>query len=160
MDVGKAIKFGDNIDTDQIISGEFLCLPTIKDMVKYTFRNCENFIENFHEGDFIVGGNNFGSGSAREQAVSVLKEIGVKAVIAKDFARIFYRNALNLGVLVLECNDADKISNLDVLQIDINSGTIINLTQKVTYKINPIPEFIKEIIHAGGVVNYLKNKSK
>jgi 3-isopropylmalate/(R)-2-methylmalate dehydratase small subunit len=159
MITGKAIKFGDNIDTDQIIGAEHLTLPTIEDMVKFTFKNHKNFADNYQQGDVIIGGHNFGCGSSREQAPAVLKEAGVGAIIAKSFARIFFRNAINLGLMVLECKDTDKISNLDQLQIDPVTGKIQNLTKKQSYQTTALPPYIKAVLDVGGIVNYMRAKA-
>lgn len=152
---GKAIKFGDNIDTDQIIGGQYLSIGTIKDMSKHTFENYDNFRRNFKKGDMIVAGENFGCGSSREQAPAVLKEVGVSAIIAKSFARIFYRNAINLGIMLIECKETDDIDNLDYLEIDTENGLIFNRTKNRSYKIKPLPDFIKKILDAGGLIKYL-----
>jgi len=155
---GKAIKFGDNIDTDQIIGAEHLTLPTIDDMVKYTFINHKNFTDDFQQGDIIVGGHNFGCGSSREQAAAVLKKAGVGAIIAKSFARIFFRNAINLGLMVLECKEADRISKLDHLQLDPMTGKIKNMTKHQDYQTTALPPYIKAILDAGGIVNYMRDR--
>src|SRR3989338_996716 len=126
---GKAIKFNDNVDTDQIIGAQYLILATVDDMVKHAFENYKHFREDYSKGDIIIGGHNFGCGSSREQAHAVLKQSGVGAIIAKDFARIFYRNAINLGIVVLECSRTDNISHLDKLEIDFSAGRIRNLTK-------------------------------
>lgn len=157
---GKAIKFGDNIDTDQIIGSQYLSIGTIKEMSNYTFENYENFKDNFMGGDIIVGGENFGCGSSREQAPAVLKEKGVSAIIAKSFARIFYRNSINLGILLIENKNTDEIDELDSIHIDINEGVIRNKTKNKIYTIKPLPEFVLNILNSGGLVNYMKNKQK
>ena len=156
MITGKAIKFGDNIDTDQIIGAEHLTLPTIEDMVKFTFKNHKNFTDNYQQGDIIVAGHNFGCGSSREQAPAVLKKAGVSAIIAKSFARIFFRNAINLGLMVLECQETDGISNLEHLQIDTMTNKIQNLTKKQSYETIPLPPYIKAVLDAGGVINHMR----
>lgn len=148
----KVIKFGDNVDTDQIIPARHLSLLSIKNMAKYTFEFDKNFQEHFEKGYIIVARNNFGCGSSREQAPTVLKYRGVSAIIAKDFARIFYRNCINLGIPVIECEKVDEIDNLDEIEIDINNGIIKNISQKEEYKIKPFPKYIQDILEAGGII--------
>lgn len=155
---GKVIKFGDNIDTDQVIAGEYLSLPTIEAMKPYVFKNHKNFIDNYKEGDILVASSNFGCGSSREQAPASLKNLKVGAIIAKDYARIFYRNAINLGLPVIECADVDKIKEFDQLEILLAEGKIINKTQKTEYRIETIPEFMLSILNSGGIVEYKKRK--
>jgi len=159
MITGKAIKFGDNVDTDQIIGAEYLTLPTIEDMVKFTFKNHKNFTDNYQQGDIIVGGHNFGCGSSREQAAAVLKKTGVGAIIAKSFARIFFRNAINLGLMVLECKETDRISNLDQFQLYPQSGKIQNLTKNQSYETIALPPYVKSILDAGGIINYMRTQT-
>lgn len=151
---GKAIKFGDNVDTDQIIPAQHLNLLNINDVAEYTFEYDDNFLSNFVSGDICVGSSNFGCGSSREQAPAVLKIKGVKAVVAKNFARIFYRNSINLGILLIECDETDDINNLDKLSIDIKNGVIVNITKDKQYKIKPFADFVQKVLDAGGIVNY------
>ena len=158
--MNKVIKFGDNIDTDQIVASQHLSLPSIEAMKEYTFEHHANFTENFKEGDFVVADENFGCGSSREQAPAVLKELGVSAVIAKSFARIFFRNAINLGILVIECPQADRIDNLDEISVDLDNGKITNKTKNEDYEIVPITGFLKEVLDAGGIVPYKKARLK
>lgn len=150
----RIIKFGNNIDTDQIIPAQYLQLETIKDMAPYTFLHDKNFKENFKEGFILVGDENFGCGSSREQAPAVLRECGVTAIIAKSFARIFYRNAINLGIPLIQCSSTHEFSNLDEICIDLDQGTIINLSTNQTYSFEPFPLFILDILKAGGIVAY------
>ncbi|WP_394886118.1 LeuD/DmdB family oxidoreductase small subunit [Clostridium butyricum] len=157
---GKAICFEDNIDTDQIIGGAYLSLPTIKDMIPYAFKNYTNFKTNYIKGDILVGRSNFGCGSSREQAPAVLKEMNVGAIIAIDFARIFYRNAINLGILVIECKEADKINEMDEIEVDLEEGLIFDKTLGQELKIEPIPEFMLNILKGGGIINLKKNDKK
>lgn len=154
--MSKVIKFGDNIDTDQIVASQHLSLPNIEAMKKYTFEHHANFTDNFKEGDFVVADENFGCGSSREQAPAVLKELGVGAVIAKSFARIFFRNSINLGILLIECPEADRIENLDEISLDLDNGKIINKTKNEEYAIVPMTGFLKEVLDAGGIVPYKK----
>lgn len=154
----KAVKFGDNVDTDQIIPAKHLCLIDIKDMAEYTFQFDDNFQQHFEEGCIIVASSNFGCGSSREQAPAVLKYRGVSAIIAKDFARIFFRNCINNGIPVIECQHTDRIDNLDEIEIDIDKGSIKNLSKKEAYTIKPFPKYIQDVLAAGGIVQYNKNK--
>ncbi|MBS7526083.1 3-isopropylmalate dehydratase small subunit [Fusibacter paucivorans] len=154
----KAIKFGDNIDTDQIIGSQHLSLPNIEEMSVYTFEHHPRFAADFVKGDAVVGEENFGCGSSREQAPAVLKALGVSAVIAKSFARIFFRNAINLGLPLIECPEADRITHLDVLVIDQAQGKIINQTKGESYAIVPMTGFLKEVLEAGGIAPYKKMK--
>ena len=155
---GKAIVLGNNVDTDQIISGRYLSMATYKEMLPYCFMNSKNFCENYSEGDIIVAGENFGCGSSREQAPALLKEKGVGAIIAKSFARIFYRNAINLGIPLIECKDVDNIDNLDGLQIDLSNGVVSDNTKNQDFSIKMIPPFMLEILDAGGIVNKIKRE--
>ena len=154
--MSKVIKFGDNIDTDQIVASQHLSLPNIEAMKQYTFEHHANFTENFKNGDFVVAEENFGCGSSREQAPAVMKALGVEAVIAKSFARIFFRNAINLGILVIECPETDKIGNLDEISLDLDNGKIINKTKNEEYSIVPLTGFLKDVLDAGGIVPYKK----
>jgi len=153
---GKVIKFGKNVDTDQIIGAHHLTLPTIPAMAGYAFENHDNFINNFDRGDIIVGKENFGCGSSREQAPAVLKHRGVAAVVATGFARIFYRNAINMGLRLIVCPDAGEIKELDILRIE--KDHLVNLTTKQQYRIDPLPPFISQILDHGGIVAYLQGK--
>jgi len=153
---GKVIKFGKNIDTDQIIGAHHLTLPTIQAMSQHTFEHHDNFINNFTSGDIIVAEDNFGCGSSREQAPAVLKNRGVAAIIAPGFARIFYRNAINLGLPLIVCADADEIMEQDVLRLEKDQLT--NLTTGKGYRIDPMPPFIGKILDCGGIIAYRQSK--
>ena len=153
---GKTIKFGDNVDTDQIIPAQYLSQSTIQQMAAHTFEFYENFTKDFIPGDIICGNDNFGCGSSREQAPAVLKERGVSAVIARSFARIFYRNAINLGLFPVECERADEIRHGDVLEIDTKKGIIKNITSDSSLEITPLPPFMQEILNCGGIVKSKK----
>lgn len=156
MSQGKAIVFQDNIDTDQIIGAQYLTLPTITHMVEHTFEHHSCFTEDYSRGDFIVAADNFGCGSSREQAAAVLKELGVGGIIAKSFARIFFRNAINLGIPLFECSRADSINHLDLLEVS-DTG-IRNLVSGETYTITPLPPFMKTFIKSGGMIPYLQQQ--
>ena len=153
---GRVWKFGDNIDTDAIIPGKYLVLTEAQDLAKHAFENVRpNFATHVVKGDIIVAGENFGCGSSREHAPLALKET-VSAVIARSFARIFFRNAINIGLPVVEC-DTTEMEEGDLLRIDLEAGSIFNETKKQEYPITPFPSFIRNIIEAGGLVHYVKN---
>jgi 3-isopropylmalate dehydratase small subunit len=154
---GKAIKFGNNIDTDQIIGAHHLTLPTIHDMARHTFEHHANFMTHFEKGDILVGEDNFGCGSSREQAPAVLKERGVAAIVARGYARIFFRNAINLGLRLIVCPEAADIVELDVLSIE--SDRLCNVTTGKVYGIEPLPLSIVAILKSGGIISSLQNKT-
>ena len=155
-----ALVFADNVDTDQIIGAEHLTLASIEQMVPYAVAHDANYTANFRPGSILVAGHNFGCGSSREQAPAVLKAAGVAAVVAKSFARIFYRNAINLGLPPLTSEAVDAIVNLDRLRIDMAAGVIENLTHPGQYDIPPLPPFVREILDAGGIVNHLATRAR
>lgn len=154
---GKAHKFGDYINTDYIISGRYKF--SITDPVELSKHIMEDIRSGFYseieKGDFIVGGKDFGCGSSREQAPLVIKTAGISAVIAKSFARIFYRNCINLGVPVIEC-DTDNIEETDELVLDMEESKLTNLTKNLEISIEEIPPLMKEFLIAGGAVEYYK----
>lgn len=155
---GKAIKLGDNINTDFIISGRYkFAITDIKELSKHIMEDIDpEFPKKIVPGkSLIVAGNNFGMGSSREQAPLVIKESGLVAVMAKSFARIFFRNAFNIGLLLIE-TDTDKINENDQLEIDLDNGIVNNLTQKIKLNIKPLPVFMQEFLHEGGVINYIR----
>ena len=155
---GKVWKFGDNIDTDVIIPGRYLRTFSLDDLAAHVMEGVNpDFAKNVQKGDIIVADDNFGCGSSREQAPVALKHAGVSAIVAKSFARIFYRNAVNIGlpVIVAEIN-AD---NGDILNIDLEKGTITNLTTDEEFKIEPFKKFMMDILKDGGLVShYLEKK--
>lgn len=154
---GRSWKFGDDVDTDAIISGRYLVLNEPAELAKHAFEGIRpEFARNVREGDIIAAGENFGCGSSREHAPLALKGAGIKCVIAKSFARIFYRNAINTGLPVLECSEVDKISDGDLLEVDFNSGLIVNKTKNETYTTAPLPEFLQEIMRRGGLIEFTK----
>jgi len=164
---GKVWKFGDDVDTDAIVPGRFLILNTPQELAKHAFEGVRpEFKDRVKPGDIIVAGDNFGCGSSREHAPLALKGAGIRCVIAKSFARIFFRNSINIGVTLLECPEADRISEGDVLEIDEAKGVIRNKTKKETYKVKPLPEFLMEIVRSGGLIEFArkmveqKDKSK
>lgn len=157
---GKAIKFGDNINTDIISPPQYMDL-SIEESAKYAMSALEPlFYEKVKTQDIVVAGKNFGSGSSRETSPLTLKYLGVKAVVAKFFARIFYRNAINVGLLVIECEKADQIQDQDLIRIDYKAGFIENLSKKETYPCSKIPDHLMGLIDAGGLVEYLKKEMK
>ena len=149
---------GDDIDTDIIIPTEYLALPTIDDMKQYAFSPLRpELAGQIKEGDVIVAGKNFGCGSSREHAPIAIKASGISCVIAKTFARIFYRNAINIGLPILECPEAvEGIQAGDTVEVDFTKGTITNVTSGKVYKAQPFPEFMQRIIEANGLVNYVR----
>jgi len=159
---GKAWNFGDNIDTDLIIPARYLNTSNPAELAKHCMEDADaSFAGKVQKSDIIVAGKNFGCGSSREHAPVAIKACGVSCVIAKTFARIFYRNAFNIGLPIFECEEAiEKISEGDVLEIDASSGIIKNLTKNEEYKATLVPEFMQEIIAKGGLINYVKEKVK
>lgn len=155
--MSRVFKFNNDVDTDQIIASQYLLLPTIEDMKSHTFESLDaDFAKNAKEGDIIVAGDNFGCGSSREQAPSVLKALGIKAVVAQSFARIFFRNSINIGLPVIICNEAYEAINAgDEAEIDLSEGTI-TVNGKVFYG-TKLPEKMQEILNAGGLLASLNN---
>jgi 3-isopropylmalate/(R)-2-methylmalate dehydratase small subunit len=154
---GKAFKFGNSISTDHIIPGRYAHLRSnLPELAKHVMEDADaNFAKLVQPGDFIVGGINFGLGSSREHAPLVIKMAGVKAILAKSVARIFFRNAINLGLPVLIC-DTDKINNGDELEIDLQTGVIKDVTNGNTLTFSPIPEVMLRILDEGGLLPYIK----
>ena len=158
---GRAWRFGDNIDTDQIFPGAYLTLTDIEEMGKHAMEGApgrEDFARKVNRGDIIVAGKNFGCGSSREQAPIAIKGCGISLVIAKSFARIFYRNAVNIGLPIMECKDIDKIDDGDILEVDLESGEINDIDKNITLKGSSVTSLEFEIMKAGGLIPYLKNK--
>ncbi len=151
-------KFPDNVDTDVIIPARYLNTADHKELAAHCMEDIDpQFIKKVQPADIIVAGWNFGCGSSREHAPIAIKEAGVSCVIAKTFARIFYRNAINIGLAILECEEAaDKIQPGDEVSIDFDTGVIQNLTRGEQYKAEPFPDFIKEIIDKGGLLKSLR----
>ncbi|MDI6889180.1 MAG: 3-isopropylmalate dehydratase small subunit [Methanocellales archaeon] len=157
MDKGNVWKFGDDIDTDAIIPGRYLTINDPKELAKHVFEGVRpEFARDVAKGDIIVVGKNFGCGSSREHAPLALKGAGIYCVIAKSFARIFFRNAINIGLPVLECEEADSISEGDALKIDFKKGIIENETKREKYQVASMPEFIMGIIGSDGLIKYTK----
>ena len=159
---GKVWVLGDDIDTDIIIPTEYLALPTVEDMKQYGFSPLRpELAGQIGEGDIIVAGSNFGCGSSREHAPLCLKTAGVSCVIAETFARIFYRNAINIGLPIIECPEAAKaIEAGDEVEIDFDSGKICDRTKGTEFQGQPFPEFMQKLIAAGGLVKYTNSKRK
>lgn len=153
-------KYGDNVDTDVIIPARYLNILDRKELASHCMEDIDkDFIQNVKPGDVMVAHSNFGCGSSREHAPLVIKESGVSVVIAATFARIFYRNAINIGLPILECPEAsEKIEAGDDVEVDFDTGVITNHTKNETYQAQPFPDFIKEIITAGGLLNSIKNR--
>ena len=150
-------KFGDNIDTDVIIAARYLNTSEPALLAKHVMEDADpSFSSKVSKGDIIVAGENFGCGSSREHAPIAIKAAGVDIVIAKSFARIFYRNAFNTGLLILECKDTDKITEGDKLEVSLDNGSIKNLSKNEEYKFEAMPEFMQELVKAGGLINYAK----
>ena len=154
---GKVFKYGDNVDTDVIIPARYLNIADPKELSTHCMEDIDiDFVKNVKANDIIVAGYNFGCGSSREHAPLTIKQNNVSCVIAKSFARIFYRNAINIGLPIIELDKADEIDNGDTLDIDFENGIIKNKTKNKEYKMNVFPEFIKKIIDAGGLMSYAK----
>lgn len=158
---GSAYKFGDNIDTDLIIAARFLNTTDEKELASHLMEDArEGFVNELKAGDIIVALENFGCGSSREHAPVAIKGAGISAVIAKSFARIFYRNAFNTGLPLIELKEADKIAEGDTIKIDLDAGTVHNNTKNETYHFNAIPEFMKELLDTGGLMEYASTRIK
>ena len=158
---GNVFKYGDNVDTDVIIPARYLNTSVHKELAAHCMEDIDaDFVKNVQEGDIIVANKNFGCGSSREHAPIAIKESGISCVIASTFARIFYRNAINIGLPILECEEAAKgIEEGDKVEIDFNTGVIKNITKNETYQAEPFPEFMQNIIQNGGLIKSIeKNK--
>ena len=154
----KVYKYGDNVDTDVIIPARYLNAPDEKSLASHCMEDIDaGFASTVEPGDIIVAGANFGCGSSREHAPLAIKACGVKCVIAPSFARIFYRNAINIGLPIFECEAAsDGIAAGDEVRVDFDTGLITNLTKNETYQAQPLPPFIQNIVNRGGLLNSLK----
>ena len=156
----KIYKYKDNVDTDVIIPARYLNSFDAKELASHAMEDIDpTFATTVEKGDIIVAGQNFGCGSSREHAPLCLKTAGVKCVIAKSFARIFYRNSINIGFPIMECEEAaDKIEKGDEVEVDFSTGVITNKTKNETYQSQPFPEFLQKMIDADGLVNYVNSK--
>ena len=159
---GKVFKYGDNVDTDVIIPARYLNTSDPKELASHCMEDIDlNFANNVKPGDIIVANKNFGCGSSREHAPIAIKESGIRCVIASTFARIFYRNAINIGLPILECDEAVKsIEAGDELEVNFDTGVIKNLTKDEEYQGEAFPEFMQNIINNNGLIGYIKNKNK
>lgn len=157
---GKAWVYKDNVDTDVIIPARYLNTTDEKELAEHCMEDIdETFAKNIQVGDIIIAGDNFGCGSSREHAPIALKASGISVIIAKNFARIFFRNAINIGLPILENPDiADETDSGDEIEVNLDAGEIKNLTKNKTYKTSAFPESVQELISAGGLVNYTKKK--
>ena len=164
--MSKVWRYGDHIDTDVIIPARYLNIADFKELAEHAMEDSkENLVENFAAGvkvgDYIVAGKNFGCGSSREHAPVVLKVKGIKCIVADSFARIFYRNAINIGLPVLEIGkDVEKIQPGDTIDVDMAKGEITIVNKNIVIKTKPLPEFIQKIAGCGGLINYVKGENK
>ena len=158
MAEGTIFKFHNDLDTDQIIASQYLLLPNLEEMKEHTFESLDpDFPKKVRPGDFVVGGENFGCGSSREQAPGVLKALGVQAVVAKSFARIFYRNAINIGLPVIVCNDLpDDVKTGDTMELSMSDGTAH--ANGKTYSCTKLPEYMQNILNQGGLIASLNRE--
>ena len=156
---GRVFKYGDNVDTDVIIPARYLNTSDPKELAAHCMEDIDlDFAKKVQEGDIIVANKNFGCGSSREHAPIAIKESGISCVIASTFARIFYRNAINIGLPILECDQAVKsIEAGDKLEVNFDTGVIKNLTKNEEYQGEAFPEFMQNIINSNGLINYIKN---
>lgn len=154
---GKAHKLGDNVNTDDIIAAKYLVSTDAKELGRHCMESIKpDFVSKINLGDIIVAGKNFGCGSSREHAPLAIKGCGVSAVVARSFAAIFFRNAINIGLAFLESQDVDKINQGDELEIDLSGGIIKNLKTGKAYKTQAFPGFLQEIVEKGGLMNWIK----
>lgn len=159
---GRVWKFGDDIDTDAIIPARYLNTSDPSELARHVMEDADkDFPSKVRPGDILVAGKNFGCGSSREHAPIAIKAAGIQTVIAESFARIFYRNAFNIGLPIFESSEAsERINEGDEIEIDAQKGIIKNLTRKEEYKIKPIPPFMQELISAGGLIEWVRKKIK
>ena len=158
MSMGKIFKFHDDLDTDQIIASQYLLLPNLEEMKVHTFESLDpEFPDKVKPGDYVVGGENFGCGSSREQAPGVLKALGVEAVFAKSFARIFYRNAINIGLPVIVCKELpDEVKTGDEMELSMTEG--VARAGGKTYTCTKLPEYMQQILSQGGLIASLNRE--
>ena len=155
---GKVFKYGDNVDTDVIIPARYLNTADANELARHCMEDIDStFVSKVSPGDIMVAGRNFGCGSSREHAPLAIKASGISCVIASTFARIFYRNAINIGLPIMECPEAvDSIAAGDRLSVDLSAGTITDLTSGKTFKAEPFPPFMQDLIAAGGLAAYMR----
>ncbi|MDI6785781.1 MAG: 3-isopropylmalate dehydratase small subunit [bacterium] len=157
---GKVWKYGDNVNTDEIIPARYLNTSDSKQLAEHCMEDIDlDFAKRVNKGDIVVALKNFGCGSSREHAPLALKTLGISCIIATSFARIFYRNAFNIGLLLIESDEASEdIEKDNLIEIYLDKNCINNLTKNKTYSINPIPEFMQNMINSGGLMKYIRNK--
>ncbi|MEE9399397.1 MAG: 3-isopropylmalate dehydratase small subunit [Dehalococcoidales bacterium] len=157
---GKVHKYGANVDTDAIVPGQYLNVSDPVELGKHCMEDADaDFLNRVRPGDIMMGTTNFGCGSSREHAPMAIKAAGISCVIAKNFARIFFRNAINIGLPLLECEEAvDNTKAGDTLEVDLTSGKIKNLTNNMTFNASQYPDFMAELISAGGLIEYTKKR--
>ena len=157
---GKVHKYGDNVDTDVIIPARYCTAFTEKELAPHCLEDLDaDFVKKVRKGDILVAGRNFGCGSSRENAPIAIKAVGVSCVIAKSFARIFYRNSINIGLPILESDQAvDDAQNGDEIQVDLSTGSILNITKNKSYQTMPFPEILQQIISVGGMVEFARQR--
>jgi len=156
---GKVHKFGDDVNTDEIIPAKFLNTSEAKELGRHCMEGIEpGFVKGVKKGDIIVAGENFGCGSSREHAPVSIKACGISCVIAESFARIFYRNAINIGLPILECSQAHKILENSLLQIELDKGIIRDLNKDKIYQAQSFPDFMQELVQAGGLLRWVRKK--
>jgi 3-isopropylmalate/(R)-2-methylmalate dehydratase small subunit len=154
-------KFGDNVDTDQIIPAEYLTTGDAKKLAAHAFSKVRpEFAKEVRAGDIIIAAENFGCGSSREHAPRALLGAGIRCVIAKSFARIFFRNSINIGLPVIEADVFDRIAETDQIELQFDDGIIKNLTKEEEYPFNPLPDFMQKLLEIGGLINYIKKQKK
>ena len=159
---GRVFKYGDNVDTDVIIPARYLNSSDPEELASHCMEDIDReFVNKVSRGDIIVAGKNFGCGSSREHAPIAIKAAGVSCVIAETFARIFYRNAINIGLPIIECPEAGRgIEDGDLVEVDFDSGIIYNRTRGTEFQGQAFPEFMQRIIQAGGLINYINEKTE
>jgi 3-isopropylmalate/(R)-2-methylmalate dehydratase small subunit len=159
--IGTVWKFGDDIDTDLIIPARYLNTTDPNELAKHCMEDADpNFADTITQGDIIVGGKNFGCGSSREHAPIAIKTVGISCVIAKSFARIFYRNAFNMGLPILECDAVDIFKSGDRLSVDFDKGDVVLIETGRSFSTLPIPSFMQELVQSGGLMKYIEKRLK
>ena len=155
---GKVLKYGNDVNTDVILPARYLSLTSLEDLAKHCMEDIdENFASTHSKGDIIIAGENFGCGSSREHAAIAIKSSGISCVVAKSFARIFFRNAVNIGLPILECPQAvEEIENGHIVELELETGTVHNITTGKSYQGLPFPTFICNILESGGLLNSIK----